>query len=230
MNRSVRKQKGSRNFQGKYRLSNGPKIYYVALKTPFRHVAEEKLKKIVREQEEELAGLISAKPLRDAAERPLTEHLAEFLADLKARGRCKSHVAHTRQRLPRLLKECSWHLLRDVSADGFSNWRVKQEDLSAKTCNEYLGHQQRVVRVPCGSTAGRGELLAAAEPARLPSDTGRRAVPLQAPFAAQLHRRRRVFRPAHIPAVEYGLAGLRRKERRAGFPHVPPANSGASLR
>ena len=96
MNRSVRRPKGSRNFRGKYRLSNGPKIYYVSLKTPFRHVAEENLKRIVREREEELAGLIAAKPLRDAAERPLAEHLAEFLADLKARGRCRSHVAHTR--------------------------------------------------------------------------------------------------------------------------------------
>jgi integrase len=84
--------------------------------------------------------IASPKPLRDAAEKPLTKHLADFLADLKARGRCKSHVAHTRQRLPRLLKECNWHLLRDVCADGFSKWRVGQEGLSAKTCNEYLGH------------------------------------------------------------------------------------------
>lgn len=125
MNQSVRRPKGSRNFQGKYRLSNGPKIYYVALKTPFRHVAEEKLKKIHREEEEELAGLIAPKPLRNAAERPLAEHLADFLADLEARGRCKSHVAHTRQRLPRLFRECNWHLLRDVSADGFTSWRGK---------------------------------------------------------------------------------------------------------
>ena len=137
---SVRKPKGSRNFRGKYRLNNGPRIYYVSLRTSNREVAIAKLKRIVHDRELESVGLIAPKSQRDAAERPLTEHLAEFLADLKARGRCRSHIAHTRQRLPRMFNECGWHRLRDVTADGFSNWRVKQDRLSAKTCNEYLGH------------------------------------------------------------------------------------------
>jgi len=78
--------------------------------------------------------------MRDAAQRPLREQLAEFISDLTARDRCKSHVLHTQYRLQRLIDECKWRLLREVSAEKFTVWLGKQTKLSAKTRNEYLGH------------------------------------------------------------------------------------------
>ena len=55
----VFKQKGSRVYRGRYKLSNGPRLYEVPLGTDLKHVAEAKLRKLVREKEEELAGLLA---------------------------------------------------------------------------------------------------------------------------------------------------------------------------
>ena len=135
------RKKGSRVWRGRYKLSDGPKRYEVALKTPFRHVAEAKLNAIYREKEEELAGLIAPKPMRDAARIPISAHLADHLADLTALKRSPKHIAFTRNRITRLCEQCGWKLLRDVTADGFMRWRSAQGDkLSPKTLNEYLGH------------------------------------------------------------------------------------------
>ena len=49
-----------------------------------KRIAEQRLGEIVRELEAEAAGIIAPKPLRVAAQRSMTEHLAEFIADLKA--------------------------------------------------------------------------------------------------------------------------------------------------
>ena len=138
----VFKQKGIRVYRGRYKLSDGPKLHDVALGTDIKHVAEAKLRSLVREKEEELAGLLAPKPLRDAAQTPVSLLLAEFIADMQARERCKSHVIHTRCRLERLIKDCGWRILADMTAEGFGRWRSQQTDLSAKTCNEYLAHSK----------------------------------------------------------------------------------------
>jgi integrase/recombinase XerC len=140
MYRRVFRQKGSRVYRVRYRLSDGPKIYDAPLRTHVKEVAEAKARQLVEDAERELAGLLGPKSLRDAALRPLKEHTAEFIADLTARSRGRSHLVHVKCRLERLLKDCRWHQLRDVSAESFIRWRQKQADLSAKTLNEYLGH------------------------------------------------------------------------------------------
>jgi integrase len=136
----VFRQNGSRVFRARYRLSNGPRIFDVPLHTHIKEVAEAKARQLVEEQEKELAGLLGPKSLREAAERPIEQHCADFVADLTARSRGKAHLKHVQCRLARLLKDCRWHLLRDVSAESLTNWRSRQENLSAKTLNEYLGH------------------------------------------------------------------------------------------
>ena len=140
MNPRVFKQKGSKVYRGRFKLSGETSVRDVPLETRYQHVAEAKLRKIVKELEEEAAGLISPRQVRDAAQRSLTEHLSEFIADLEARGRCKKHVKHTRNRLARLFDQNEWRRFRDIDPNGFARWRSGQNDLSAKTCNEYLGH------------------------------------------------------------------------------------------
>ena len=132
------KPKGSRFYRGRYRLSNGPKWYDVALRVAQKDIAEAKLRNIVRDAEAELAGLIAPKPLRDAAQASIETHLADYTADLTAQGCSKKHVALSGNRVRRLCAECGWKLLRDVSADGFSRWRAGQT-FALKTSNEYLG-------------------------------------------------------------------------------------------
>jgi integrase len=141
MNKFVFRQKGSRVYRGRYKLANDPELHDVPLGTPYKHVAEAKLRDLVREREEELAGLNAPKLLRDAALKPIAEHLADHVANLVALRRSAKHVAFTRNRIKRLCEQCGWRLVRDITADGFTRWRVAQGDvLGPKTLNEYLGH------------------------------------------------------------------------------------------
>lgn len=86
----------------------------------------------------EAAGIILPKPIRDAAARPMTEHLADYIADLQALGRSEKHINNVEFRVGLLIKDCQWNRGVDVTADSFVTWRGKQE-LSAKTINDYLG-------------------------------------------------------------------------------------------
>ena len=195
MLRYVFKPKGSRVFRGRYRIGNNPQIFDVALHTDKRHVAEAELRQMVKEAEEEKLGLIKPRALRDATHRPLSEHLADFIADITARGRCRNHVSHTKSRLQRLFMECHWNLIRDISADSFIKWRARQM-FSPKTANEYLGHanalfnwmerNERLERNPLKSVAKaetRGKerylrrALTQSELARLIETSGKRALP-----------------------------------------------------
>ncbi len=139
MLRFVFKPKGSRVFRGRYRVGNDPKIFDVPLHTDKRHVAEAELRQTVKELEEEKLGLIKPRALRDATRRPLSEHLADFIADISARGRCRKHLSNTKNRLQRLFAECNWIFLKEISPDSFNKWRARQA-FSPKTANEYLGH------------------------------------------------------------------------------------------
>src|SRR5690348_10718418 len=99
MSPRVFKQKGSRVYRGRFRLGSDPKIHDVPLHTQIKHVAEAELRKLVREKEEELAGIARPKPLLEAAKKPLAAHLGDYAADLVALGRSKKHVSVLRWRL-----------------------------------------------------------------------------------------------------------------------------------
>ena len=136
----VFKQKGSRVYRVRYTLSNGPRLYDKPLHTHIKEVADVKAAQLVRAEEMQLLGLGVPKTLAHSAQQPIAEHLADYIADLGDRQRSKSHVLHAKYRLQRLFKNCRWHLLRDVTADHFLNWRADCPDLSAETRNEYLAH------------------------------------------------------------------------------------------
>jgi integrase len=101
--------------------------------------AAEKLKtEFICEKERELSGLIAPRPVRDAAGRPLTEHLTDFLAYLEGLNRSASHISHVGTRVRKLIADCGWRYLSDVTAKSFELWRQKKaEEFSVKTRNEY---------------------------------------------------------------------------------------------
>ena len=84
------------------------------------------------------AGLIAPKHERVDAERPMSEHLKDFLADLKVMGRSAIYLRQINTRNTRLFEECKWRFAKEITSDQFTAWRAKQENLSAKTLNEYL--------------------------------------------------------------------------------------------
>jgi integrase len=53
-------------------------------------------------------------------------------------NRDAQYVYELKNRVRRLIRDCGWTVLRDITADSFQSWRAKQV-LSPKTLNEYLG-------------------------------------------------------------------------------------------
>jgi integrase len=59
------------------------------------------------------------------------------VADLEATGRSGKYIHDLKKRVLRLMRECGWTQLQDVTSNSFLSWRVKQK-LAPKTVNEYL--------------------------------------------------------------------------------------------
>src|SRR3954463_10728581 len=55
--------------------------------------------------------------------RPLPQHVADWIAELRQLGRDDVYVGLCESRMERLLKECGWLLLGDINPDPFIRWR-----------------------------------------------------------------------------------------------------------
>lgn len=93
-------------------------------------------------------GLVD--PYRVHKARPLAEHVAEYLANLRAAGRDGMYVYNAERRLNILTKCCDWVTLGDAEPNGFIRWREVQRTAeshkrgrmgavsSATALNQYL--------------------------------------------------------------------------------------------
>jgi len=93
---------------------------------------------MLREFEMEAAGIPGHGPARVAASKPLAEHLAAFLEDVKGRGRRPNTLANYRKVIGKLCERCGWVTLADVTAQSFASWRVRS-GLTPKFLNDQLG-------------------------------------------------------------------------------------------
>lgn len=132
------KPKKKRIWRGRYRLENEARLTDISLHSRDRQVAKERLRKIVKEKEQEREGIILPGSIRSAASKKLVDHLDGYVADLDKAGRSASHLDHVERRIIHLIKECPWHCCVDISSDSFQKWRVRQSGKSPKTLNEYL--------------------------------------------------------------------------------------------
>jgi integrase len=62
-------------------------------------------------------------PYKLHRKRPIVEHVADWTAELQQLGRDEIYFAQCAARMQRLIVECGWRLLTDVSADSFCKWR-----------------------------------------------------------------------------------------------------------
>lgn len=101
--------------------------------------AAEKLKtNFIYEKERELSGIIAPRQVREAANRLLTEHLADYAAYLEGLNRSASHISHVKSRVRDLAASCAWKYLSDINAKAFELWRQGNAGkFSIKTINEY---------------------------------------------------------------------------------------------
>jgi integrase len=127
----------SRMYSGRYRRAGEKKITTVALDTPDKQTAKKKLRELICDMEREEIGIAVPKRMRVAAETPLIDHIKAYCADLAGRRRAAEYVATIDARQRKLLSDCGWKRVIDVTAESFQGWRSKQ-NLGPKTLNEYL--------------------------------------------------------------------------------------------
>jgi len=120
-----------------YRLDGMSSKAWKGLRTTDKQVAQKKAAEFLRERERELHGLIPPKTVRDAAARPLLSQLNEFISDLSAQGRREMYVYNVERRVRRLIADCGWSNIDQITADGFQSWRSSHATKAAKTLNDY---------------------------------------------------------------------------------------------
>jgi len=130
---------------GQYRLDGDADITRVPLRTADKQVAKRRLDEIVRTLQQERAGLIASRPMRDAASTAIEQHIDLFTENIEALGRSEHYVKVTRVRLCRLARECGWNRLSDISSQSFQKWRAAQKH-AAKTVNDYLAAARGLIK------------------------------------------------------------------------------------
>jgi len=103
-------------------------------------VATQNAQKFIQEREREAAGILAPKVVRDAAQKPLLDHLSDYEADLVMRnraGRGGRGARLLKSRITRLVQDARWQRLADITADSFINWR-KEQTHGPRTLNHYL--------------------------------------------------------------------------------------------
>jgi integrase len=135
----IYKPKDSRIWRWKFRQqSMDKKIADVSLETSDKRCAEKRRDKLREEKLHERDGLILPKAAREAAQRSLSDHLNDFLGDMRRRGKSEKYLANIEFRVSRLITECGWKLAKDVTADSFQAWLRAHRELKDKTANDYL--------------------------------------------------------------------------------------------
>lgn len=116
-----------------------------------RQASRQKLARYEKAKAQGVEGLID--PFKQHKSRPLTEHVADYISDLKAKGRDGKYVSNCEKRIAKLLDACGWKLLADVTADAFCHWRERlpklddgRPSIGPVTQNQYL----EAVRAFCG--------------------------------------------------------------------------------
>jgi len=132
------KRVAGRLYRARVKLDGDEKVRDIALKVSDRQVAQQKLNELVRELEHEAAGLLPAKLEREAAQSPLLDLVGEYVNELTVLGRSEDHLRHVDKRLRKLVRECHWTKLGEVTPASFQSWRKAQAGKAPKTLNEYL--------------------------------------------------------------------------------------------
>jgi len=138
VHRPVSHGKKARMFSARVRLESWAKVRNFPLHVTDERVAKQKLAALLKDLEREEHGIAVPKPLRDAAQKPITGHVQDFLADMKAAGRSANTLAKYGNALPKLCTRCGWVMLRDITAESFTAWRASS-GLKPKSVNDLLG-------------------------------------------------------------------------------------------
>ncbi len=129
-------QAKSRKWYVEFRDANG-KVRRKAGYTD-RKATEQLAAKLERQIERQRVGIVDIDV--DHLQRPLEEHVADYLADLQRAGRDDMYVYNIDKRLHKLADECGWNTLASMSADSLTHWLKKRQKTGAapRTLNQYV--------------------------------------------------------------------------------------------
>ena len=134
----VRPSGRSHFWKMRYQLPGDSKETQRTLKVRDERTAQRLMSNFIIEQEREAVGIIPSRKLREASNAKLEPLLCAYLQDLHAQNCAAEYVSTLGLRIRKLARETGWETVRDISADGFVNWRSKNQKSAAKTQNHYL--------------------------------------------------------------------------------------------
>jgi integrase len=132
-NKSVK----SKLYSGRFTVGHELKVYNVALRAADKQVARQLVEKIRKEYEQELAGLIPSRTIRESARRPLNDLFDAFVLAKDGLGRDARYLLQLKAQLQRLSMDCGWQVVGNITAVSFDKWRAGSF-VSPKTKNSYL--------------------------------------------------------------------------------------------
>jgi len=132
-------------YYGAYTLPWEPQVRRtVTLKTTDKRIAEKRLREFYRVQELRHEGLPVDVSLWGAPSQALAGLVDKYAASLRAQSRTPKYVRDIADRIHRLMRECKWESIADVTAPSFERWRSSEpmgtrshRPLSAKCLKEY---------------------------------------------------------------------------------------------
>jgi integrase len=128
----------SKFWSWRVQLPGWPKCRTIPLGVVDKRVAAIHREKRRQEFEMEAAGVVGYGSVRQAASRPISEHLRAFLEDVQGRGRRPATLKLYRKVISKLCDRCGWRSLSDVTPASFAAWRSRSGQ-TPKFLNDQLG-------------------------------------------------------------------------------------------
>ncbi len=129
----------SKTYTGRYRLAGDQKPVQVALEVADKQSAQSQLAAIVKQAEMERQGLSAPSRQIQTVSMPLKLLVAEWVADLSAKGRKPGYCDTMEKFMGILMRKCHWTKVADMSNESFIRWRGANQKKAPKTINEYRG-------------------------------------------------------------------------------------------
>lgn len=132
-------------YYARIRLAPTDRMTEISLRTRDKEVAQKKLNDLAQQMEREAAGLVIPSKVKQAAQLPLGSHLDAYLGEKSREWTSEKHYQLSGDRLKKLIRECGWKKVGDITAFSFTQWRMTQRDAS-KTLNDYLSVLKRFLK------------------------------------------------------------------------------------
>lgn len=123
-------------WSGRYNVERGSPWKEVSLGLTDKQAAKEKLRQLVVDEQRAAVGILPAKSYRDAAQAKIAALLAEYTADIRARGKTPQYANVVDYRVGKIIKEAKWARLADITPQSFMTWRTAFTG-APKTLREY---------------------------------------------------------------------------------------------